>query len=72
MGQTSSFYQIDGGYHADPIQAWKDGLRTGRLIIKNNVKNVVRFSNEEILIDVETVIRKLCREILPQCAKFGV
>ena len=64
--------EIDGGYHLDPEQAWRDGLRTGRLLNKNNIKKVVRFTNEEVLSDAERVVRKLCREILPQCTRFGV
>ena len=64
--------EIDGGYHLDPEQAWQDGLRTGRLLDKNKIKKVVRFSNEEVLSSAEKVVRRLCREILPQCARFGV
>ena len=63
--------EIDGGYHLDPEQAWQDGLRAGRLLDKNKIKKVVRFSNEEVLSSAEKVVRRLCREILPPCARFG-
>lgn len=64
--------EVDGGYHADPVQAWEDGLRTGRLINKNNIKKVIRFTNEMVIESPEKVVRSLCKAILPQCAKFGV
>ena len=64
--------EIDGEYHDDEIQKWKDQMRTCRLMAKNNIKSVVRFSNDQVMEDPKAVIRTLCKAILPQCKMFGV
>ncbi|MDO4958151.1 MAG: endonuclease domain-containing protein [Prevotellaceae bacterium] len=45
--------EVDGGYHSEPRQTEDDKLRTQRL--EQLGFHVLRFSNEEILADIEDV-----------------
>lgn len=45
--------EVDGGYHSEPRQTEDDELRTQRL--EQLGFHVLRFSNEEILADIEDV-----------------
>jgi len=49
--------EIDGGYHFTGIQQEKDKYRETELI-KNGIQ-VLRFTNEEVLADVERVLGKI-------------
>lgn len=54
--------EIDGGYHQLPAQQMRDEDRTNWLESKGF--NVVRFSNEEIIADIETVLGKIRKIII--------
>ena len=45
--------EVDGGYHSEPRQAEDDEIRSRRL--ENMGFHVLRFSNEEILNNIEDV-----------------
>ena len=49
--------EVDGGYHSEPRQAEDDELRTQRL--EQLGFHVLRFSNEEILENIEDVENKI-------------
>lgn len=49
--------EIDGGYHNILEQKENDEIRTTWL--NKNGYNVIRFSNEEILMNIETVLNKI-------------
>lgn len=49
--------EIDGGYHSDPEQIAKDEERTKRL--EELGYRVVRFTNEEVIANIEEVTRSL-------------
>jgi very-short-patch-repair endonuclease len=49
--------EVDGGYHSEPRQAEDDELRTQRL--EQLGFHVLRFSNEEILENIEDVEDKI-------------
>ena len=49
--------EVDGGYHSEPRQAEDDELRTQRL--EQLGFHVLRFSNEEILENIEDVENRL-------------
>ena len=53
--------EVDGAYHAERQQEEYDELREQDL---NNLNyNVIRFSNEEILYDIEKVIERILKEL---------
>ena len=48
--------EVDGGYHSEGEQQIEDSIRTAQL---NNLGfRVIRFSNEEVLYEVERVLRE--------------
>lgn len=49
--------ELDGGVHDDPTNAANDVYRTNRLTELRF--RVIRFRNEEVLQDVETVLKKI-------------
>ena len=49
--------EVDGGYHSEPRQAEDDELRTQRL--EQLGFHVLRFSNEEILENIEDVENRI-------------
>jgi len=53
--------EVDGGYHSIPMQLQYDEDRTKRLEAKGY--NVLRFTNEEVLFDINSVISKLIQYI---------
>lgn len=53
--------EVDGGYHAEPRQANDDELRTQRL--QSLGYRVIRFTNEEILFDIEKVKHNIIIEL---------
>lgn len=53
--------EVDGGYHSVPSQREKDELRS--TIINKQGFYVIRFTNEEILMDIESVLQRL-KEII--------
>jgi len=53
--------EVDGAYHSEPLQAEHDALRTARL--QQLGYRVIRFSNEEILYDIEKVKQTIIKEI---------
>ena len=55
--------EVDGGYHSQYLQQQKDNDRSE--FIKNMGYEVVRFSNEEIVMDTDRVIRQI-KEIIKQ------
>ena len=49
--------EVDGGYHSEGEQQIEDSIRTVQL---NNLGfRVIRFSNEEVLYEVERVLREI-------------
>ncbi|HKR05731.1 MAG TPA: DUF559 domain-containing protein [Bacteroidia bacterium] len=53
--------EIDGGYPNDPKIIEADNLRTG--ILKDIGFKVIRFSNEEVLVNIEKVLKKIKQEL---------
>lgn len=53
--------EVDGGYHSEPQQAQDDELRTQ--VLESMGFRVIRFSNDEILDDVETVVERIEKEL---------
>lgn len=53
--------EIDGGYHTDECVAEQDLIRSSYL--EQEGFTVVRFTNEEVLVDTNSVIEKLNRII---------
>ena len=51
--------EIDGGYHSEYNQLQKDEHRDE--ILKNAGFSVIRFSNEEVLMDIDNTIRRVER-----------
>ena len=51
LPQLQTVIEVDGGYHDDPVQQWKDDQRSKALIRKNKkqIKHILRFTNEEVL-----------------------
>ena len=49
--------EVDGGYHSEPCQKEDDETRTRYLESKGF--KVIRFTNEEILFNIESVINKV-------------
>lgn len=54
--------EVDGGYHDDPIQR-EDDLRRSQLLAALGYR-VLRFSNDEILFDIEKVLTIIRQNIL--------
>ena len=49
--------EVDGGYHSEREQREDDELRTERL---NGLGfQIIRFTNEEVLFDIESVLKKI-------------
>lgn len=55
--------EVDGGYHSQYLQQQKDNDRSE--FISNMGYEVVRFSNEEIVMNTDSVIRQI-KEIIKQ------
>lgn len=49
--------EVDGGYHAEPRQKEDDQLREEDL--ERMGYHVIRFSNEEVLYDIENVLNQI-------------
>lgn len=49
--------EVDGGYHSEPQQQENDKLREDEL--ERMGYHVIRFSNEEVLNDIETVLNEI-------------
>ncbi len=49
--------EVDGAYHNDPDVAESDKLRTE--ILENSGYRVIRFTNEEVLVDTDNVLDKI-------------
>lgn len=54
--------EVDGGYHSEPRQAEDDAERSQRL--QSLGYRVIRFSNEEVLSQLEEVVKMIQIEIL--------
>ena len=53
--------EVDGGYHAEINQIYRDEQRTEKL---NQLGfQVIRFSNEEILFDIDNTINKIKKHL---------
>jgi very-short-patch-repair endonuclease len=50
--------EVDGGYHATPKQKEKDALRAKEIWDKKKII-IVRFSNDEVLNDLKTVMERI-------------
>lgn len=61
LPQIKTVVEIDGEYHNDPIQQWKDACRTKALIRKNKkqIKRIIRFTNDEVINHPGLVINRL-------------
>ena len=55
--ETGLIIEVDGGYHSEPCQKEDDETRTRHLESKGF--KVIRFTNEEILFNIESVINKV-------------
>lgn len=55
--ETGLIIEVDGGYHSEPCQKEDDDTRTRYLESKGF--KVIRFTNEEILFNIESVINKV-------------
>ncbi|MBP5526990.1 MAG: endonuclease domain-containing protein [Bacteroidales bacterium] len=53
--------EVDGGYHSEPRQQDDDEVRTANL--NNWGYRVIRFSNEEVLFDLNKVIEKIVKQL---------
>ena len=53
--------EVDGGYHSEPSQIQSDELRTQ--FLQSMGFRVIRFSNEEILFNIDSVIEKIELEL---------
>ena len=53
--------EIDGGYHAEPIQQQNDQWRTDYLVSKGYT--VIRFKNEEISNNLHEVIMRIKEQL---------
>lgn len=49
--------EVDGGYHSEPRQQADDEVRT--LWLEKMGYKVIRFSNEQILFDIDSVLDKI-------------
>jgi len=49
--------EVDGGYHSDPLQKEADVIRTN--ILNDFGYKVVRFKNEEVIGDIDAVVKKI-------------
>ena len=55
--ETGLIIEVDGGYHSEPCQKEDDETRTRYLESKGF--KVIRFTNEEILFNIESVINRV-------------
>ena len=55
--ETGLIIEVDGGYHSEPCQKEDDDTRTRYLESKGF--KVIRFTNEEILFNIESVINRV-------------
>ena len=62
--------EVDGGYHAIRSQIEEDETRTKRL--SDMGYKVIRFTNEEVLHDIDSVINKIKKEIAPLLRKGNI
>lgn len=53
--------EVDGGYHAEREQAEDDEIRT--LNLNAMGFNVIRFTNEDVMYDIENVVEVLKKYI---------
>ena len=53
--------EVDGGYHSEPRRQEDDEARTANL--NNWGYRVIRFSNEEVLFDLNKVIEKIVKQL---------
>ena len=53
--------EVDGGYHSEPKQQEDDAIRTA--FLSEQGFNVIRFTNEEVLFNIEYVINEITRNI---------
>lgn len=51
--------EVDGGYHAERQQQEDDALRT--TILEDQGFRVIRFTNEEVIFDIDNVIEEIKR-----------
>ena len=54
---TKLIIEVDGGYHSEPRQAEDDEIRTQHLEAMGF--RVIRFSNEEVLFDIEKTLETI-------------
>lgn len=58
--------EIDGGYHLDEEQAKYDENRTA--FLKEQGLNVLRFTNRQVLAEIDVVIQKI-KEVIKRLEK---
>ena len=58
---TKLIIEVDGGYHQDPLQVEDDEARTSRIIDAGF--RVIRFTNEQVLYDIDQVILTIKKEL---------
>ena len=63
LPQLKTVVEIDGPYHKDPIQGWRDEMRTKKLQKRygDKVNLVIRFSNDDVILNPDVVIHKLSK-----------
>ena len=54
--------ELDGGYHLTGEQQKEDAIRQGWL--EHMEYRIIRFTNEEVLCDVDNVIRKVKENLI--------
>lgn len=59
--ETKLVIEVDGAYHAERQQKEDDALRT--LDLQRLGYRVIRFTNDQVLFDIENVIRQIKVEI---------
>lgn len=53
--------EVDGAYHSEPNQQMNDEIRTRQL--EEMGYKVIRFTNEEVLFDIDNVLAKINKNI---------
>lgn len=63
LPQLKIVVEIDGPYHSNPVQGWRDEMRTKKLQKRygDKVSRVIRFSNDDVLTTPYVITQKLLK-----------
>ena len=64
--------EVDGEYHEDPEQKARDEERQGRLLGKQHIRKLVRFTNDQVMLQPKDVLKRLVVAICPAAVLFIV